>query len=148
MRVSEYIYVCVYIKHVEWPFRCRVSSKTPYFPKQMARLFHSDVPNAIMKSVLGHHTCEIWICGCTWDLTSLGAMMPDKVSDFSGGTASPGTLSIINRVSPEGTALTFPLFQPEDATAEAAIPCCQERTRWLEYIWAANQSERLRAQIK
>jgi len=61
-------------------------------------------------------------------------MMPDKVSDFSGGTASPGTLSIINRVSPEGTALTFPLFQPEDATAEAAIPCNQERTRWLEYM--------------
>lgn len=57
--------------------------------------------------------------------------MHDKVSDFSGGTASPATLSIINRVSPEGTALTFPLFQPEDATAfqpedataEAAIPC-------------------------
>jgi len=74
--------------------------------------------------------------------------MPDKVSDFSGGTASPGTLSIINRVSPEGTALTFPLFQPEDATAEAAIPCNQERTRWLEYIWAVNQSEHVGAQIK
>lgn len=133
----------------EWPFRCRISLEIPYFPKQMARLFHNDVPNnAIIKSVLGHHTHVYMMSGyvdrCTWDLTSLGAMMNDKMSDFSGGTASPGTLSIINRVSPEGTALTLPLFQPEDATAEAAIifPATQERTRWLGYIyiWAVNHT--------
>lgn len=56
-------------------------------------------------------------------ITSLGAMMQDKVIDFSSGIVSAFAIDMITRVSPEGTALTFPLSQPDAAMAEAAGHC-------------------------
>lgn len=56
-------------------------------------------------------------------ITSLGAMMQDKVIDFSSGIVSAFAIDMITRVSPEGTALTFPLSQPDAAMAEAAAHC-------------------------
>ena len=44
--------------------------------------------------------------------TSLGAMIYDKVTVFSCGTASPWMILIITKVSPEGTAFTLPLTSP------------------------------------
>ena len=52
--------------------------------------------------------------------------MDDKVIDFSGGSVSAFALPMMTRVSPEGTALTFPLIQPDAAMAEEAsssLPC-------------------------
>ena len=48
--------------------------------------------------------------------------MDDKVIDFSGGSVSAFALPMMTRVSPEGTALTFPLIQPDAAMAEEAVP--------------------------
>ena len=56
------------------------------------------------------------------ELTSLGAMMDDRVIDFSSGSISAFALPMMTRVSPEGTALTFPLIQPDAAMAEEAVP--------------------------
>lgn len=61
--------------------------------------------------------------GRTGDHTSLGAMMHDKVIDFSSGIVSAFAIEMITRVSPEGTALTFPLSQPDAAMAEAEGHC-------------------------
>lgn len=54
--------------------------------------------------------------------TSLGAIRDDKVRVFSGGGSGLfAVMAMITKQSPEGTAFTFPLYQPVTPAVDDAI---------------------------
>lgn len=74
--------------------------------------------------------------------TNLGAIREDKVRVFSGGGPDLlAVMAIITKQSPEGTALTFPLYHPDDAAAEDAILYGDLLTSQIQISAKSNQTK-------